>query len=98
MNHMQKKSIEKIKAEIVLTVENILKGSDCDEYLRNHLVKYLSVINNADSLYQTKVANDLLRKYCVDSLDWDSTIFISYREIQKLTRKLGQLLEAERRI
>lgn len=89
-------SIEKIKAEIVLSIENILNGSDCNEYLRNHLVKYLSIINNADSLYQTKIANDLLGNYCIDSLDWDSIIFINCSEIQKLTRKLGKLLEAEK--
>lgn len=89
-------SIEESRAEIVRAVESVLNDPDCDQYLRHHLTKYLSIINNADSQYQTKVANDLLGKYCVDSLDWDCKIFICCSRIQKLTSKYGQLIESER--
>ena len=91
---MQEKLMEEARAELIEKINELLNSSECDKYLYGHMVKYLNIVNIAGSLYQINMANNLLQRYCLDSMDWDSDNFKHCQEIQVLSKILGQRIES----
>ena len=51
------------------------KHGSLEWYLRNHLNDYLSSVEHADNPNDLKAPTRILSRFCVESMDWDTSLY-----------------------
>ncbi|MBA2655187.1 MAG: hypothetical protein H0U71_09025 [Gammaproteobacteria bacterium] len=60
-------------------------------YLINNLEEYLNSIKKANSGIEIEKASKILDRFCLESMDWDTTIFKKCSELTKFGLKLSKV-------
>lgn len=82
--------IKEAQLFLIDSKKNEPRKESLEWYLINNLIKYLEALNTSKTAGEIKVATEKLDMFCVESMDWDTSLFKRCTQITELGLKIAK--------
>ena len=90
MNEIKLQLIMEINQFLIELKDKSPISESLEWYLINNLESYLKGVNEANTSGDVENLSDILDRFCVESMDWDTEIFRRCTRLTKLGIKLSK--------